>query len=191
VKATILNGSDKDDEYLADIHSVIVDELSSHGWGVESFILHEMRITYCVGCFECWVKTPGECRFNDDGREIARQLIQSDLIVFLTQVTFGGYSSELKKALDRIICLISPFFMKIDGEVHHKKRYDNYPRLLGLGVMPQKDEQSEHVFTTLVRRNSINLHSPIHKAAVFMTNQGTDTIRQEIQSNLVQLGVSQ
>ena len=175
---------------MANIHSVLVEELSSIGWDVESLILHEMKIAYCVGCFECWVKTPGECRFNDDGREIARQFIQSDLIVCLTPVTFGGYSAELKKALDRIICLILPFFMKINGEVHHKKRYDNYPCLLGLGVMPQKDKQSEQIFTTLVRRNSINMHSPAQKGAVIVSSQEADTVRQEIRACISQLGVS-
>ena len=190
MKATILNGSVKDDKVLADIHSIIVDELSSNGWEVESFVLHEMKIAYCLGCFECWVKTPGECRYKDDGREIARQLIQNDLAVFLTPVTFGGYSGELKKALDRIICLISPFFLKINGETHHRKRYDKYPRLLGLCVMPQEDKQSEEIFTTLVKRNSINLHSPAHKGLVIMSNQGADTTRQQIRSCFGRLGVS-
>ena len=191
MKATILNGSNKDDKVLADIHSVIVGELSSKGWDVKSFLLHEMKIAYCLGCFECWVKTPGECRYNDDGREIARQFIQNDLVVFLTPVTFGGYSAELKKALDRIICLISPFFMKINGEVHHRKRYDKYPRLLGLGVMPGEDKQSEQIFTTLVGRNSINIHSPAHKGAVIMKNQGADTIRQQIKTYISWFGVAQ
>jgi len=136
------------------------------------------------------VKTPGECRFNDDGSEIARQFIQSDLVVYLSPVTFGGYSSELKKALDRIICLISPFFMKVNGEVHHRKRYSKYPRLLGLGVMPQDDKQSEQIFTTLVRRNSINMHSSAHVASVILNNQKDEMIRQELQSCFSQLGVS-
>ena len=190
MKATILNGSNNDDKVLANIHSVLVEELSSIGLEVESFILHEMKIAYCVGCFECWVKTPGECRFNDDGREIARQFIQSDLVVCLTPVTFGGYSAELKKALDRIICLILPFFMKINGEVHHRKRYDKYPRLLGLGVLPREDKQSKQIFTTLVRRNSINMHSPAQNGAVIVSSQGADTVRQEIRACISQLGVS-
>ncbi len=190
MKATILNGSNKDDKLVTHTHSVIVDELTSSGWEIESFILHDTKIAYCVGCFECWVKTPGECRFKDDGREIARKFIQSDLVIILTPITFGVYSSELKKALDRIICLISPFFMKINGEVHHRKRYDKYPRLLGLGVMSGEDRQSEQIFTTLVRRNSINLHSPAHVASVILNDQKAEMIRQEIQSCFSQLGMS-
>jgi multimeric flavodoxin WrbA len=190
VKATILNGSNKDDPAIDDIHSVIVEELQSNGWETESLVLHEMKIAYCVGCFQCWVKTPGECRHRDDGRQVARRLIQSDLAVFLSPVTFGGYSAQLKKALDRIICLVSPFFLKINGEVHHKRRYDKYPRLLGLGVSSQEDEQSEQIFTGLVERNAINLHSPAHEGAVIVSNQEPDMIRQKIQRQLRQLGVS-
>jgi hypothetical protein len=37
-----------------------------------------------------------------DGSEVVRSFIQSDLIVFYTPVTFGCYSSVLKKALETI-----------------------------------------------------------------------------------------
>ena len=121
MKAVILNGSGKDDEALESIHNIIVNELTGIEWEVESFILRDLKIAYCLGCFECLLKTPGVCRFKDDGREIVRHIIQSDLFILFTPVTFGGYSAELKKALDRIICLILPFFMKINGVID-----DNY-----------------------------------------------------------------
>lgn len=75
------------------------------GWEVEPFILHDMEIHHW-GCFGCWVQTPGVCVIDDAGRDVARAVIQSDLAVFLIPVTFGGYSSELKKAVDRLICLL-------------------------------------------------------------------------------------
>lgn len=184
VKSVILNGSAKDDNILDNVHNVIVDELTRIGSEIKPFILHDMKIAHCLGCSGCWVKTPGICVIKDAGHDVAREFIQSDLVVFLTRVTFGGYSSELKKALDRIISLISPFFVKINGETHHKLRYERYPRLIGIGVLPQADEESEQIFTTLVKRNAINFHPPAHAEKVILSSQGTEEICQEIQTLL-------
>ena len=191
MKAVILNGSGKDDEALESIYNIIVNELTGIEWEVESFILRDLKIAYCLGCFECWVKTPGVCRHNDDGREIARQFIQSDLSILFTPVTFGGYSAELKKALDRIICLILPFFMKKNGEVHHKPRYERYPRLVVVGVLPQADEESERIFKTLVNRNALNLYPPAHVGGIVLSRQSEKEIRKEIKSLFTAIEVMQ
>jgi multimeric flavodoxin WrbA len=190
MRATIFDGSRSDDGFLTDIQSVVVNELSSNGWDTESLTLREMKITHCVGCFQCATTTPGLCRFNDDGRAVARKFIQSDLVVFLSPVTFGGYSSQLKKALDRMICLISPFFTRIKGETHHKKRYDKYPRLLGLGVLSGEDESGGDIFAKLVGRNAINMHSPAHAALVVSRDQSIDSIGTQMQPLLSRLGIS-
>lgn len=180
MKAVILNGSRKGDDALDHVHEIIIDELASSGWRVEPFILRDMEICHCVGCFGCWVQTPGVCLVDDAGRDVAKGVVQSDLTVFLTPITFGGYSSELKKALDRIIGIVSPDFVRIEKEVHHKPRYERYPRLLGVGVLPREDEESEGIFRTLVSRNAINFHAPVHVGGVILGNQGKDAIREKI-----------
>jgi multimeric flavodoxin WrbA len=191
VKAIILNGARNNDNALDSIHDIIVDELTDIGWEVTSYALRKHTIGHCVGCFGCWIKTPGICRFNDDAREIARQFIQSDLSVLYTPVTFGGYSAELKKALDRaLLCLVSPFFMKINGEVHHKPRYVRYPRLMGVGVLPHADKESEKIFKTVVKRNALNFHSPAHIAGVILSDQGMGKSRKHIKSLLTAIGVA-
>lgn len=182
MKAMILNGARNNEKVLDSIHKIVFDKLSDLNWDVKPFILRELNITHCVGCFECWVKTPGVCRFKDDGPQIAEALIKSDLLICITPITFGGYSSELKKALDRIICWISPFFMKIYGETHHKRRYEKYPSLMGIGVLPQSDPDSEKIFKTLVNRNALNFHSPTHIGGVVFSSQGMDEQRKIIQS---------
>ncbi len=184
MKALILNGSVKDDNSLDIVHEVVQDELMRNSYQVDSFILHDTEVAGCLGCFGCWVQTPGICVIDDAGREIARKVIQSDLVVLLTPVTFGGYSSELKKAMDRLIPLISPFFTKIQGEVHHKPRYDRYPSLIAVGVHPQPDEEMEQIFKTLVSRNAINFHSPSQAAGVMLSGQEWETVREEFRSLL-------
>jgi len=184
MKAVVLNGAESGDHASHTVYEIIASALEDIGWQVEPCILHEIKIASCRGCFGCWVKTPGICVIDDAGHDVARMVIQSDLVVLLTPVTFGGYSSELKKALDRIICLISPFFVKIGEEVHHKPRYERYPRLVGVGVLPHPDGESERVFKTLVGRNAINLHCPAHAGGVVLSTQGPDEMRETIQTLL-------
>ena len=71
-------------------------------------------------------------------------------MVYLTKVTFGGYSSALKRMVDHQIQNISPFFaMKVAGETHHQKRYEKYPDFLAVGWTDALDPQAEAVFQHL------------------------------------------
>jgi len=122
------------------------------------------------------VQKPGVCVFEDDGQKLAPAVIASDLTVFFAPVTFGGYSADLKKGLDRLIGLISPFFMTIAGEIHHRPRYDKYPALMGVGVQEKPDRDSGEIFSTLVQRNALNFHSPGHAALLIPVGQDEKSI---------------
>jgi multimeric flavodoxin WrbA len=131
------------------------------------------------------------CVIDDDGRKVAKKIIQSDLLVFLTPVTFGGYSSELKKAVDRMVCpSLLPFFIRIGGEVHHPSRYEKTPILVVLGVLPSQEPESEELFETLVARNAINMHTHGHSGIVYSTDAFA-LIQKKVDSLLDQAGVSQ
>jgi multimeric flavodoxin WrbA len=171
MKALVLNGSPKGDGFFDGLLDASRNALQGRGWVVDARDLDDMDISSCRGRFGCWVRTPGVCAIDDEGRDIAKAAVQSRLMVFITPVTFGGYSPALKKAVERLIPILSPFFMKIRGEVHHRPRYDRYPGLIGVGVLPHRDEESENVFRTLIRRNALNLHSPFSGAAVLLRTQ--------------------
>jgi len=190
VKALILNGARKGEESLNIINNITVELLESNGYEVQSLILNELEVGSCIGCFGCWVKTPGVCIIDDDGRDIARAVIQSDLTIYLTPIVFGGPSSEFKKALDRIIPLLLPFFKKIKGEIHHKPRYEKYPAIMVLGVLPEKDERMEEIFKELITRNSLNWYNPQYKGDILYYRSKEEEIRRTITNLLVSKGVT-
>ena len=130
----ILDGAGSGDKDLTPILDVLSHVLQADGAQVETLPLREMKLAHCLGCFDCWVKTPGMCVEADAGREIAKAIIRSDVTVLFTPVTFGGYSPELKKMVDRFVQLASPFFHMDHGEVHHPPRYAHRPRLMMVGV---------------------------------------------------------
>jgi hypothetical protein len=189
MQATLLNGALLGDSFVDATGAALQDALKAEGWNVIPWTLRDQKIAYCLGCFECWTKTPGLCRIDDAGRDIARSVIQSDLAIYLTPITFGGYSSELKKAVDRIICLISPFFTRIggriDGEVHHHARYDRYPDLLGVGVLPAPHSAQEQIFHRLIGRNAINMHAPTHGSVVLYRSQEPAEVAASLRNALI------
>jgi multimeric flavodoxin WrbA len=132
--------------------------LKSRGWETKAFPLAAMDIKACRGCFSCWTRTPGRCIIGDDDQEsILRAWVGAERIIMLTPVTFGGYGPELKKALDRILPVLMPFFISIRGETHHPQRYPLPRRLLAVGTLKQADAESEDAFRRLVARNALNM----------------------------------
>lgn len=177
MRAVILNGAFAGDETCASAEADLASAFAGLGWEVECLRLRDLTIAYCKGCFGCWVKTPGICPTRDDAGSVTRLLVRSDLAVLVTPVVFGGYSSELKKALDRSAGIVLPFFTRIKGEVHHQPRYQRYPALLAIGILDRPDEVEEHVFATLVSRNAINFHAPAHRVAFIMRGDAIATRR--------------
>jgi multimeric flavodoxin WrbA len=185
MKALILNGGRTGESTMDFIQETAVHALSSGGWSVETVLLREKKIAWCTGCFGCWTKTPGICVIDDFGRELAGKAVQCDLMIYLSPVTFGGYSSELKKAIDRFACpMLLPFFTKIDGEIHHKSRYKPLPDIMGIGILPRPEEESERIFASLVERNAVNLHSPAAQSVVYYLSQDREQIVEGLRSIL-------
>jgi multimeric flavodoxin WrbA len=184
MNALVLNGSKTEEEAMTTISDYLADFLRINGHEVEVLVLRNEKIASCLGCFGCWLKTPGECVIHDAGSDLPRKVIQSDLVFLLTPISFGMYSSELKKALDRFPCpVLLPFFKKIKGEIHHAPRYDKYPTLVAIGVLPNSDEESENTFTALVSRNGINLHTKAISTIIY-SNDATDIIKQKVIATL-------
>jgi hypothetical protein len=159
MNALILNGGGLEKPY----HEIVEWTTAwARQYGAETlaFDLTSMNIKPCRGCFGCWVKTPGVCFSRDDMDRIMPHLAKSDWVVWITPVAFGGYGYHLKKAADRSIPILLPFFIRVGGEVHHPLRYPHGERrLIVIGVQPARDPESERIFHGLVERNAINLHA--------------------------------
>jgi multimeric flavodoxin WrbA len=177
MKAVLLDGAGAKDTVGKRVCGALSTQLRAQGWDVDHVTLREQEIGNCGGEFSCWVKHPGACMWDDDNRVIAAALANSDLAVYLTPVTFGGYSSTLKRMVDHQIQNISPFFKEIEGETHHHKRYKANPDLLAVGWMDAPDGQAEAVFHHLVRRNALNWYAKTCVSDVVLSGQSEEALQ--------------
>jgi multimeric flavodoxin WrbA len=181
----ILNGLNG----FSSLAMIIKNRITSQCKDSTIFDLAKLDIKDCLGCFGCWIKTPGECVIDDPAREISRSLVNSDLVVMITPIIFGGYGYHLKKVLDRQINILQPFFRVIDEEVHHQLRYSKNPDFLLLGVLDNPDAVKEQIFKELFSRNIKNLQPNKEFVEVLYISEATESINTKISNAVQKVGV--
>ena len=158
MKITILNGNPNGDNVAFDDYlQRLSDELTTDDHAVTVFDLRDMDTSYCTGCFDCWVMTPGQCRSADEGRDINRGYINSDFVLWASPVIMGFYSALLKKITNKFVGLVRPYAEFVDGEMHHTPRYDKYPLaglLLEKGVAT--DDEDIKIISDIHQRTALN-----------------------------------
>jgi len=156
MKITILNGnpvSSNFDVYLLQAKTV----LESEGHAVTQLDLRDLPLRYCVGCWGCWVKTPGECVNRDASLEMDRATINADFVLWAAPLKMGFPSELFKRALDKHLPLIHPYMEVDHGEAHHLRRYPHSPRV---GLLLEKesgtDESDLQIVTDIHCRTALN-----------------------------------
>lgn len=103
-------------------------------------------VSPCIGCFGCWIKTPGECVIKDKMIDINKQIINSDMVIFITPIIFGQYSCAIKNVVDRTLSKNLPFFKKFNGRTGHPARYEKYPVQYVIGCLDKGQEEDKKIF---------------------------------------------
>lgn len=126
MSVTLLNGnSDPAKPELDAAVDALASRWRERGHAVESILLRERRVGDCVGCFGCWVKTPGRCVHDDDMPAILRSIIRSDRVVFASDLRFAMLSPLTLSTLNRLLPL-SCAYLRLDsqGRTAHFPRYE-------------------------------------------------------------------
>ena len=108
--------------------------------GIETDIVEAgyMKISHCIGCNYCWLKTPGVCSIKDDYEEILKKIIKADDLWVISDTALGFIDHKGKNIFDRILP-IATMYLKFKGDqMRHVARYDNSPDI-GLIVTGEAD----------------------------------------------------
>lgn len=111
----------------------------------------------CIGCFGCWIKTPGKCVLKDGFNRMGEYIGNCNEFTIITQSRYGEFSCFTKNILDRSISTVHPYFAKRNGEVHHKLRYQNHPRLHVICYSSDLSEEEKKNLENRVKAMSVNL----------------------------------
>ncbi len=139
-------------------------DLSYETWLRERFIPKETDIITddgiiknCIGCFGCWVKTPGRCVLKDGYAKIGERMAHANELILISQCMYGTYSPFVRNVLDRSLPYLHPDFVKREHEIHHKPRYRNRLRIsvYFYGVCTKEEKKTAE---KTVRANVLNFN---------------------------------
>ena len=102
-----------------------LEGMEGAGAEVELIYVHKLNVNPCLGCFACWLKTPGQCVQKDDMETIYPKLAAADTLVLATPVYVDGMTGTMKTMIDRFIPLLHPFIEIRDDHCRHPGRYQD------------------------------------------------------------------
>ena len=102
----------------------------------------ELKISNCVGCNYCWLKTPGICSIHDDYEIILKKLLKADQMWVISDTALGFLDHKGKNIFDRILPIVTMYLKFKDKEMRHVLRYD---RKTDIGIIYNGDLDREYL----------------------------------------------
>lgn len=115
-------------------------------------------IKNCIGCFGCWIKTPGRCVLKDDYNRIGEEMAHARELILISRCVYGTYAPFVKNVLDRcVVPYVHPYLTRREKEMHHKVRYPNRLRVYVYFYGDCTEEEKETAVRT-VKANVLNFN---------------------------------
>lgn len=127
------------------------------GSGIEYVDLSALRIANCVGCFGCWTRTPGRCVIRDDATKVYPRIAESEAVLYVSRLKYGGYDTVMKTMLERAIPVQQAFIRIFRGETHHVQRAVKPKHATIIAYGDNISDEEKDIFRSLVARNSYNM----------------------------------
>jgi multimeric flavodoxin WrbA len=110
------------------------------GAETETLYLRNYKINHCLGCYDCWLKTPGRCVQKDDMSEVLfDRYLQADLVVLASPIYHATMNARMKLFVERTLPMMDPLAeMAESGGSPH--RFDKMPRVVTLSVAGYWDQ---------------------------------------------------
>lgn len=124
----------------------------------EDTVLYALpQVKPCIGCFGCWIKTPGTCVIQDAGKACLRNMRAHKRIIVVSRLVYGGLSPAIKTILDRSIGFVLPFFEMRNDEMHHVRRYKEHVFSLEYKLYGDHMEEAQvETAKKLIAANALN-----------------------------------
>ena len=103
--------------------------------GAKTEIIHirSLKLKPCLGCYSCWVRTPGVCIQDDNMTGALKKFNNADMVIFGTPLYHFTMTGIMKDFIDRILPRLEPWLIP-------------HPRVAGLTGHPERFHKPEKVF---------------------------------------------
>lgn len=174
---TMLDGTKKEERFSG----ILVEILEEIEEALELLKLEDMNIKPCRNCGGCTYKTPGVCIAKDDTSIFMRNMVKTDRFGVLTYISFGGYSSVTKKAIDKLALMGLPSFIVYKGRLQHPFRYpkENIRPNVVIAITDGNSELEKQSFKKLVEANALITMTPF-KLVFIDANETQEIIKQKL-----------
>jgi len=125
--------------------------------------LGDQSIQSCIGCWNCWLKTPGRCVMKDQMAGFCSDYVNSDTVILLMDTAQGFINHQAKAFLDRTIPHYHPYIEVVDGELHHMARYKRYPQMVFYYDTEGLENQEEQVIEDYLYRTAYHFQSKAYR----------------------------
>jgi multimeric flavodoxin WrbA len=158
----ILDGDARTD-LSEDVRTRITEIARAQQRRVEGIELRRSDSPPCTGCFRCLTHHPGVCIFNESFASIIQQVPEYSVIIFLTPVLFGTFSSMMKNVIDR-------------GGLIIKNHKSCRQIIIGYGEDATDEERSTFIDITVKHRGKAEIVHPnlVESVDVYFTRSRED-----------------
>jgi hypothetical protein len=101
MKILCLQDGDYANSISEDLFGKLENAAGKEGHLLEAISLRRGDLSFCRGCLRCWTSESGVCIYKDRIPEICTKLSGSGLLIFISPVLFGTYSSTMKTLVDK------------------------------------------------------------------------------------------
>ena len=101
-----------------------------------------MRISHCIGCNFCWLKTPGRCSIKDDYEIILKKVIHADQLWVISDTALGFLDHKGKNIFDRILPIATMYLQFAGDQMRHVPRYD---KRTDVGIIYKGEPEADYL----------------------------------------------
>lgn len=163
MKIVVFNGSPRAEQ--SNTHVMVeafLEGARGAGAETENIFLAQNTIKHCLGCFACWLKTPGQCIQSDDMEALIKEYLSADVVVFATPLYVDNVSGIMKDFIDRLVPLGDPHLEKDSGgEVCHILGSKKSPKFVMISNCGFPEQSHFQVLRLLAKRMARNFKTEL------------------------------
>ena len=124
------------------VSEALSEELKNSAVEAEIVEASEMKISHCIGCNYCWLKTPGECSIKDDYEVILKKMIHAKQLWVISDTALGFLDHKGKNIFDRIVPVATMYLKFVGDQMRHVARYKDK---FDIGLIYKGDPDVEYL----------------------------------------------